>query len=247
MSENGIVDPDFDSLIDRYSYEGQEKVTRESMVTSQIQFNQRWKPTSNHPFPIIPFPPAEAKDVLDEWDSLAPSGSEFLHKYMRHVCIETNYIENIFLLTERSSQDIIYRGVAKATIQCLPASNIQDPEIVRLILHDELSAYEMLPLIQKPSDLTREKFCQIHAILMRTCRFSESGKYIAPRKTRNETRKTVVIDGTTCVETAPYFKVDKELDYICRMVKAHSGDHGPLIQAMVNGMMASIASVKKLQ
>ncbi|KIM47313.1 hypothetical protein M413DRAFT_64116 [Hebeloma cylindrosporum] len=53
---------------------------------------------------------------------------------------------------------------------------------------------------------------------MKTCQYTDL-HYIPAGKTREETRKTVIVAGTYKIECCPFPRVDEELEYICKMAK----------------------------
>jgi len=105
-------------------------------------------------------------------------------------------------------------------VNYLPESALQDPDQIKSILNDRLSAYDLLDgLVKNPERLNKDMICSIHARLMKTCRFNDPVHYVAAGKTRTETRKTVIIRGTVKIECCPFPDVDAVIEYVCRMAK----------------------------
>ncbi|KNZ73924.1 Adenosine monophosphate-protein transferase FICD [Termitomyces sp. J132] len=191
--------------------------------------------TRTHSFPQIPFTPSTADMIKSRWQELTPQGSTFFEKYLRSLCVETNHIEGTFLLAQQCTQDLMHCGIAEATISYLPQSKIKDPKMIKNILNDTLAAYhKMRPFVQDPEGLSLEVLCEIHLSLMKTCQYSKEGAYIPGGKTRQETRKTVIVRGGTSgdIQCCPFEQVDAEIKYICQMAKDGNGRLARLIASI---------------
>ncbi|KAG5335147.1 hypothetical protein C0989_002155 [Termitomyces sp. Mn162] len=104
-----------------------------------VQYHQSWKQTEEHNFPRqIHAPPSGYEQVKEEWSSLVKDNSEFLAKYLRHVAVETNIIEDTFLLTTECLHNIIRDGVSPAIIVTEYDSETHDRDIIKSILNDTL-------------------------------------------------------------------------------------------------------------
>lgn len=77
-----------------------------------VSYYQTWKQTKLHVFPTnLPLLPPESRKVKNRWQTLTPKGSNFFDAFLIKLAIETNHIENNFLLTEAVrylSVDFIY-------------------------------------------------------------------------------------------------------------------------------------------
>jgi hypothetical protein len=216
----GVIDPQLDEFIEK-------KVPTITAAAEELRlnaendsFHQIWKPTREHRFPFnLPVPPDGYIELRNDWAKLRSSDDTLFDKYLLKLSIESNRLDSTFLLTERSSQDIIRRGVDAGFIDCLPRSALQDPDIIKSILKDTLIAYHQLEEITNDTKkLTRENICRIHSHLMRNSRVTpNSESYIPPGFTRSLTRKTIAVPGVTKIQRCPYPAVDDELNYICKM------------------------------
>ncbi|KAH0586765.1 hypothetical protein H2248_007971 [Termitomyces sp. 'cryptogamus'] len=220
LDKIGVHDAELDYYMTTFvpdTFSKYEKLFESSL---KVQYHQSWKQTEEHNFPRqIHAPPSGYEQVKEEWSSLVKDNSEFLAKYLRHVAVETNIIEDTFLLTTECLHNIIRDGVSPAIIVTEYDSETHDRDIIKSILNDTLEAYEaMLLLARTPVNLTRRTICHIHSLLMKTCQFHNfDGRYVPPGRTRTETMQTVIVGSSRPIQCCPYAKVDDELDAICRI------------------------------
>ncbi|KAH0586764.1 hypothetical protein H2248_007970 [Termitomyces sp. 'cryptogamus'] len=222
LSDIGVGDDQLQQFILDCHLSAEQESVQMSQIASLTMFDQVWKMTRTHSFPQIPFTPSTADMIKSRWQELTPQGSTFFEKYLRSLCVETNHIEGTFLLAQQCTQDLMHCGIAEATISYLPQSKIKDPKMIKNILNDTLAAYhKMRPFVQDPEGLSLEVLCEIHLSLMKTCQYSKEGAYIPGGKTRQETRKTVIVRGGTSgdIQCCPFEQVDAEIKYICQMAK----------------------------
>ncbi|PPQ77165.1 hypothetical protein CVT25_010793 [Psilocybe cyanescens] len=219
LARLNVVDEELDVFLQTTAERTDRQANAVLEKSDLVNYYQPWRPTKEHIFPTNqPQLPFGARALKDRWVALNKDPA-FYPAYLIKLAVETNHVENTFLLEDKSTQDLIKRGLDEGQIIPHPHSVLSHPENIRSILKDTVAAYHQLtPLVSNTQPLDMPAACAIHATLMKTCRFTES-RYVAPGITRTETRKTVVVSGSYNAQMCPYPQVDAEFEYVCRMAK----------------------------
>ncbi|KAF9557003.1 hypothetical protein CPC08DRAFT_710728 [Agrocybe pediades] len=220
LANMNVFDSELDKKVMKY-HEIFERSTRQTLAASEKStYTQVWTPTREHRFPItFPLLSPEAHEIKQNWEESDVGKDALFTAYLRKLTIDTSQVESVFRLTDESVLDLVQNGISEGRIETSEDSDMHDTEVIRRILQDTLSAYDLLtPLINHPDTLTPTIICEIHARVMNTCRYIGK-QYTPPGRTRAETQKTVVVMGAYTIQCCPFTEVDKELEYICRMAK----------------------------
>ncbi|PAV19494.1 filamentation induced by cAMP fic [Pyrrhoderma noxium] len=224
LKSDNIKDRVFEEFVHQFSSYTTACVEKQWADVQTKIFIQEWRPSKTLKTPeFSPFPPITANQIRDEWARLLGAGNgDAWKKLVTLLSVETNQIEDAFLLTNASTYEIITHGVAQGQVLCMPDSVLKDEEIIRDILKDTIRAYENLHAFQEESgELTPDLILDTHRILMRSSKINpEFTKYLNTGLTRTRTRKWVYITSANFnVQCCPPDEVDKELEYICRIGK----------------------------
>ncbi|KAF8797595.1 hypothetical protein BYT27DRAFT_7152564 [Phlegmacium glaucopus] len=141
----GVIDLQLDEFIETESPIITEAVEELRLKAEEDSYYQVWKPTREHRFPFnLPVPPDGHVELRNDWAVLRSSSDVLLDKYLLKLSIETNRLETTFLLTEKSTQDLIHNGIDAGVIACLPHSALQVSDIIKSILKDTLAVRSFL-------------------------------------------------------------------------------------------------------
>ncbi|KAF9028327.1 hypothetical protein BDZ89DRAFT_770021 [Hymenopellis radicata] len=153
---------------------------------------QTWKRSADHSVPLTVSLPSGCEEFKRHWHDLFPQGSELFKSYLSSLAIETNHVEDTFLLTVAATQDLIRRGITEGVVNTLPQSRLHDPSAIKSILNDTLSAYTYVQeLVNDLDKLSPEGICEVHRRLMDTARFR--GVFVPAGIMRSITRRAVFV------------------------------------------------------
>ncbi|KZW03772.1 hypothetical protein EXIGLDRAFT_758097 [Exidia glandulosa HHB12029] len=152
LKDMGIQDSSLDSSLDLLAPEF-ERVAYAVLTRSKtFTFSQPWRNSSTHEYPSLSSLSLSRYNALRmRWEA---STDAIRQRYMRRLCIETVHIEDVFLLSESSVEELVHRRVTDSVIVAAPQSALHSPEKIKNILTDTLAAYQsVLDLAADPSAL----------------------------------------------------------------------------------------------
>ncbi|KAG6879060.1 hypothetical protein C0992_005407 [Termitomyces sp. T32_za158] len=138
LSNTGIHDTRLDSFMQGFVPDTFAKAEDLHTSSLEVHYYQPWKKTREFSFPLDICPLPSGFESLETDRSYLTSEPEVLRKYLRLLIVETNHIEDTFLLTTECTHDIIRQGVSQARIMPEYESEILEDDIIRSVLNDTL-------------------------------------------------------------------------------------------------------------
>ncbi|KII91840.1 hypothetical protein PLICRDRAFT_51960 [Plicaturopsis crispa FD-325 SS-3] len=224
--------PETDTVFDEFVEEFVQQCIREEehhkSIWSQGTFNQPWKSTSKFLFPIIPMVPRGMPDLQRRWTTM--KDGPHVQQYARYLCIETNILEQTFMLDTQSITQLIRVGYVDQDAAFADDSKLQDKYLITSILRDTHQALDMIWEVANDTEkLTTDFLVKLHGTCLKnSCilplKAREDGdtqelKYTNVGVTREECRKNVVLPGPPRVQFAPLERVVDEMNRICHLAR----------------------------